>query len=831
MTNTQIGAGASIVIVDDDEDIRALMMAVLTHDGFSVRCASHAAEALSLIREQKPRLMIVDLRMPEITGEKLCRIIKEDAALKDIFLFVLSAKDDLKTKLECLSIGVEEYLVKPIHSLELSARISHFLQFADRLSVARSATEETRYLGTAGSDRETIAESDENHYGIYRVEKVSGSGGMGSVLKGYDQTLERPVAIKILAPHLSGSAEFVERFRREAKVVATLSHPGIASIYSFGEQDGKHYFAMEWCAGGSVADLINAQKRLEPMRALDIMIQCAHALAAASKKGIVHRDIKPSNLMLDENQQVKLVDFGLAIIDKGQQGLTGDGRFLGTPHYVSPEQAQALPVDFRADIYSLGITLFQMVYGELPFSGDTPVKTILKHVQEALPPNPDESVPVGLYDIISKMTKKKPEQRYQDYGLLIQDLENVRTDLLRRRQFRIPHATGLSTRPQLEQGNIFDLLTKIYESGSSGMIVVTWNAIRKTFLVRRQTILLFESNHEQENVWARMAQRHVTESEIVPEGGLENTLNRLMLAPSFLLSEFKKAYHELLKTALMEVFVWPSCRAEFFGGKVEEDAFCEVPIRDVLVEAARSSMDEQVVRSRVPAGSQIGPVQGLETLMATLPLKPEESFLLSRLDQPNITLEDLQMMTALPESQVVRMVFLLEGLGAIRLKKKPQKQRVARSIPAAPPPAVQGLARGRVETTAQDPKIQSAYPIQAAEDFYLLARQKWESGDYWQAANHARKAIESNPRIAKYHFLEGMALQKHPRFQKDAEGSFRAAVELEPWNPDYYLGLAEFYWQLRLPTRAEHECRKALEITPDHAGALRLAQEIKNRKG
>src|SRR5262249_34731771 len=157
-----------------------------------------------------------------------------------------------------------------------------------------------------------VAFEPKARYGAYRVENMITRGGMGQVLKGYDELLERPIAIKILSPRLANSTEFVERFRREAKVLASLNHVGIAAIYSIGEQKGENYFAMQWCSNGSLADRIRKQTRIEILPAVDIILQCARGLAAAWKKGIVHRDIKPSNLMFDDNQMVKVVDFGLA---------------------------------------------------------------------------------------------------------------------------------------------------------------------------------------------------------------------------------------------------------------------------------------------------------------------------------------------------------------------------------------------------------------------------------------------------------------------------------------------------------------------------------------
>lgn len=268
-------------------------------------------------------------------------------------------------------------------------------------------------------------------YGHYRVEKPVGKGAMGYVLKGLDEGLDRVVAIKVLAPELSGSADFVERFRREAKALATLDHPGIASIFSFGEESGEHYFAMQWCSGGTLSDLHEKSGRIETITSIDIVIQCAHALSAAWRKGIVHRDVKPSNIMFDENSRVKIVDFGLARSQAPSVSLTEVSNIIGTPSFMSPEQARVSKVDHRADIYSLGITLYFLLYGQLPFTDSTSIGILIKHATIPLPAYDDlgGKVPLEAYKIVERMTQKDPSQRYLTYDELILDLERLQKRL------------------------------------------------------------------------------------------------------------------------------------------------------------------------------------------------------------------------------------------------------------------------------------------------------------------------------------------------------------------------------------------------------------------
>lgn len=268
-------------------------------------------------------------------------------------------------------------------------------------------------------------------YGQYRVEKPVGKGAMGYVLKGYDESLERVVAIKVLSPELSGSHDFVERFHREAKALAALDHPGIAPIFSFGEEHGEHFFAMQWCPGGTLSFLHEKHGRIDTTTGIDIMLQCAHALSAAWRKGIVHRDIKPANIMFDENSRVKIVDFGLSRSQTPSASLTEVSHIVGTPSFMAPEQARASNVDHRADIYSLGITFYYLLYEKLPYTDSTSIGVLIKHATAPFPAYEDlgGKVPLEAYKIVERMTQKDPAKRYPTYDELILDLERLQKRL------------------------------------------------------------------------------------------------------------------------------------------------------------------------------------------------------------------------------------------------------------------------------------------------------------------------------------------------------------------------------------------------------------------
>ena len=256
----------------------------------------------------------------------------------------------------------------------------------------------------------------------YRITGQLGSGGMGVVYKAEDINLGRTVALKFLAAHFLDSEEHKQRFLREAKAAASLDHPNICLIHEVGEADGQVFLAMGYVDGPEVRARIK-ERPLKLDEALDIAIQAGEGLRAAHEKGIVHRDIKSSNLMLTSSGQVKVMDFGLAQLTGGSR-LTKTDTALGTPAYMSPEQAQRLPTDQRTDIWSLGVVLYEMVTGRLPFVGEREAAVLLSIISEPHEPITAQraGVPLELDRIIAKALAKKPEQRYQHVDDLLVDL-------------------------------------------------------------------------------------------------------------------------------------------------------------------------------------------------------------------------------------------------------------------------------------------------------------------------------------------------------------------------------------------------------------------------
>lgn len=264
-------------------------------------------------------------------------------------------------------------------------------------------------------------------FGNYELVRELGRGGMGIVYKAHEVSLQRMVALKILPPKYSQDAAFVKRFVREARAGARLSHPNIVPIFAVGEHGGTHFIAMDYVKGETLAEIIARDGQMDTDRALDIVRQAAKGLSEAHRHGVVHRDIKPHNIMIDEAGRVRILDFGLARILTSETQLTSEGESMGTPSYMSPEQCHATDVDQRTDIYSLGVTLYQMLTGELPFSADSPMATMFQIVkgEHKSVTELNRSVPKPVVQILERMMATKPKDRYQDAKTLLKDLKAV----------------------------------------------------------------------------------------------------------------------------------------------------------------------------------------------------------------------------------------------------------------------------------------------------------------------------------------------------------------------------------------------------------------------
>jgi serine/threonine-protein kinase len=278
--------------------------------------------------------------------------------------------------------------------------------------------------------------------GRYRLDAVVGAGGMSTVYRAFDTVLERQVAIKLMHRDIAAHPDQLERFRREARAVAQLNHPHIVGVIDAGEDDGMPYIVFEFVAGETLKERIRRYGRLPISEAVAYAIEIARALGAAHAHSIVHRDVKPQNVLIDEEGTAKVTDFGIAR-SLAEEGLTADGRVLGTTDYVSPEQALGRPVGPQSDIYSLGVVLYEMLVGDVPFHGENQVTVAMKHVRDELPDvqRRRPEVSSALAAVVDRATAKDLGRRYRTVDALIADLE----ELLTIETARAGQATGEAT--------------------------------------------------------------------------------------------------------------------------------------------------------------------------------------------------------------------------------------------------------------------------------------------------------------------------------------------------------------------------------------------------
>jgi hypothetical protein len=284
----------------------------------------------------------------------------------------------------------------------------------------RGTTPAQAIMSAEVTEQEVVAEALGSEYEI--LEEL-GRGGMAIVYRAREKQLDREVAIKVLPFSFAFDAEFVERFEREARTAAGLEHPNIIPIYRVGKSGRVTYFIMKYLRGRSLSRILAERRRLPPAEIKRILLEVGHALGYAAKRGIVHRDIKPDNIMFDEFGQCVVADFGIAKAASGQK-LTGTGMSIGTPHYMSPEQARAQAIDGRSDIYSLGVVAYQCLTGQVPFDGEDSFAIGYKHIMDPLPvPTLATAEERRLFEVVKRMLNKDPRDRFQDSDELIYALE------------------------------------------------------------------------------------------------------------------------------------------------------------------------------------------------------------------------------------------------------------------------------------------------------------------------------------------------------------------------------------------------------------------------
>ncbi len=400
-----------ILVVDDDEANRDMLGRRLERMGFAVTRATGGLEALSFLAGHPADLVVLDVMMPDPSGLQVLKTIRETPDLAHLPVILATAKFESQDVVDGLESGADDYITKPIDFPVLLARIEVLLRPRRPASSETTSTREP----SPGNIAVGMVVS-----GQYRLDRELGAGGIGAVFAAHDLKLRRDVAVKVLAGSVASDPQAVARFQREAVASCRIRHPNAVTVFDFAvSPSGLPYMVMELLQGRTLEALLAAEERLPPARCAEVLVPVCHALQEVHAAGMVHRDLKPANLFLesvDGRETVKVLDFGIAKLveaSASEASLTLEGAILGTPAYMAPERFGTTPVDPKADIYSLGVILFQMLEGRRPFSPASHdlVAYAMLHATAAPPPLACGQASPALAELVADALAKEPARR------------------------------------------------------------------------------------------------------------------------------------------------------------------------------------------------------------------------------------------------------------------------------------------------------------------------------------------------------------------------------------------------------------------------------------
>jgi CheY-like chemotaxis protein len=404
-------ADHTILVVDDNADIRDLLAHRLAQEGFKAVTAASGLEALDLIAAARPSLILLDVNMPEMSGLEVLSRVRETFGPVELPIVMVTAHAESEDVVESLGLGANDHVGKPIDLPVMLARIRAQLRMRPAAAPGVASADEMRTPAEVEPGM-TLA-------GRYLLEARIGSGTFGTVFRAMHAELGRPVAIKVLQASANASPDALARFRREGITACRVRHPSAVQVMDFGvTPGGVAYLVMELLSGYSLDQELVDGRTVTLARTVRLMVPVCEALAAAHRVGIVHRDVKPANIFLHlagGEEVPKVLDFGIARIvgeAAADPRVTLEGFIVGTPVYMAPERFRNQPIDGRSDVYSVGITLYQMLTGRLPFAADQsdPLAVAMRHL-EAEPPPMGDDVPDAVQEVVMNALRKRPEHR------------------------------------------------------------------------------------------------------------------------------------------------------------------------------------------------------------------------------------------------------------------------------------------------------------------------------------------------------------------------------------------------------------------------------------
>lgn len=415
-----------LLVVDDTEDNRDMLSRRLRRRGYDVVVAEDGERALQIMEDGEIDLILLDIMMPGIDGIEVLRRLRQRFSQSELPIIMATAKAGSEDVIQALDIGANDYVTKPLDFPIVLARVEKELRTrraarSDAVAIAEAAAEQAREAVVAETLTGEI-ELGQVIAGKYRLEERIGAGTFGAVYRAHHQELDLDVAIKVLQSSVTAGEEASQRFRQEGVAACRVQHPNAVRVTDYGiTEGGIAFLVMELLSGFTLVEELQEWKRLSPRRCLEILAPVCHVLTEAHAQGLVHRDIKPENIFLDQTPRgevIKLLDFGIAKLvgeNITEQNLTAEGWVLGTPAYMAPERLANRSYDGRADVYSLGIMLFEMLTGRRPFVpvNDDPMSMIMQHVNE-LPPSMASihpGIPEALEAVVARTLAKEPDQR------------------------------------------------------------------------------------------------------------------------------------------------------------------------------------------------------------------------------------------------------------------------------------------------------------------------------------------------------------------------------------------------------------------------------------